>query len=103
MRREEEAVARLMEPVRVRLEVDEVEGARLRDTSSEGATAGEEMYEMLERLLLRGVSVSGLEADLAGDEEVSFWSKLRRRGKACREGVEEEVGVEKDANPDWSI
>ena len=75
------------------------------------------MYEMLDLLALRGVSavcedavmgwlprLSGLGPEVLRDDSsllvmvvaVSFCKRLRRRGKACREGVLE-VGVDANA------
>lgn len=51
----------VMEPVRVLLDDDAFEAARLSETSSALVlVAGEEMYEMLDRLALRGVSTAEL-------------------------------------------
>lgn len=90
-----------MEPVRVRPEADEVEGARLSPSSALTLVAGEAMYEMLERLPLLGVSLDG-GPGVVELEATDCEPRLSGLGKACREGVLE-VGVEADAHSDWSI
>lgn len=119
--RREAILALLMEPVRVRPEAEEFDRVLLRCPSS---VAGEEMYEMLDRLVLLGVSTVALDGPAPdttvwlllrlsrlapfraasslpvlarAGEATSLCSRLSRRGNVCREGVLE-VGVDAEKN-----
>lgn len=95
-------VALLIDPVRVLPETDDVEGALLSPSSvALELVAGEGMYEMLERLPRRGVSVVVVPV-LEEVEATGCEPRLSGLGKACREGVLE-VGVDVEAHSDWSI
>ena len=123
LRREPDAVAREILPVlTLPVEEEEVLGARDSEVMESSAVEGEGMYESEVRFPRLGVSVavpgvvtdwevreSGFGPPVLRDSSVllrtgvvglSLESKLRRRGKVCRDGV---VVLEVEANSEDSI